>query len=304
MCVFCLLLTFPSCPSCPCPRTRSPPSSCRCAFLRPQLLVPELRGSPWKSWHVCCIRHILKAVVVWDGISFVWGNLLATIFQLLRWELTQGWAPPAGIWSPGNFVSLRPKLFSLTSRMCRIPRSGVQSFFSVFTQISPVGPTWWKLHKSSKFWSNLHLDGKSWWGRILLEARLGSLLREQVWFWTGHLEQCYTSLGVFGHLNFGVCAMCVICKLDSVFSSPWYGVPGGPSITAWMSVKSSSFTCSNQDQVEYMEMKKGLLWSDWWKVSNLNADPFHLFLHQAVHLNIPIRSNIKSFSKLAKRGPF
>ena len=131
------------------------------------------------------------------GNSFVWRNLLATIFQLLRWELTQGWAPPAGIWSPGSFVSIRPKLFSLTSRMCRIPRSGVQSFFSVFTQISPVGPTWWKLHKSSKFWSNLHLDGKSWWGRILLEARLGSLLREQVWFWTGHLEQCYTSLGVY-----------------------------------------------------------------------------------------------------------
>ena len=26
--------------------------------------------------------------------------------------------------------------------MCLIPRSGVQSFFSVFTQISPVGPTW------------------------------------------------------------------------------------------------------------------------------------------------------------------
>ena len=69
MCVFCLLLTFPSCPSCPCPRTRSPPSSCRCAFLRPQLLVPELRGSPWKSWHVCCIRHILKAVV-WAGFKF------------------------------------------------------------------------------------------------------------------------------------------------------------------------------------------------------------------------------------------
>ena len=26
--------------------------------------------------------------------------------------------------------------------MCLIPRSGVQSFFSVFTHISPVGPTW------------------------------------------------------------------------------------------------------------------------------------------------------------------
>ena len=42
----------------------------------------------------------------------------------------------------------------------------------------------------------------------------------------------YKSRCVFGHLIFGVCAMCVICKLDSVFSSPWYGVPGGPSITA------------------------------------------------------------------------
>ena len=34
--------------------------------------------------------------------------------------------------------------------MCLIPRSGVQSFFSVFTQISPVGPTW-------NIWVNKHV---------------------------------------------------------------------------------------------------------------------------------------------------